>query len=1004
MTFCTMQLPRFFHASAVSVILIAQLAFIPVLAQNSGDPENHFRNPPVTLRPYVWWHWMGPNFSKEGITKDLEAMKAVGIGGATIFNLTSAVQESHAPTLNNPWPEQTYRSPAYWDALRHAASEANRLGLEIGLHNTVGYSTTGGPWIDEERSMQRLVWSDTTIDGHNSGAILLKAPLLVADEGWGATGRKLTWFKDIAVLAVPAGKEVIGEHEILDLTNLFDSAGGLTWTPRPGKWTIYRLCHASTGRPPHPVPDDLIGKTLEADKMSVAQSEWHWNQVLLPLEEHVGTYFGASFRHMLIDSYEAGDQNWTPGFREEFIKRKGYDPLPWLVTMTGPIKTSGNESIPRRAIGSIDMTERFKWDYTDVINQLYFEHGFSVGKRMLTEKGLSLQFEPYGGPFSAPRGVALADLPMGEFWTYSDGNINPLIPAAARAMGKRLVGAEAFTGWPTNSMYTEDPAFLKRSADGCFASGVNRLILHHWVHQPFSDRYQPGMGMGWWGTHFGRNQTWFEPGKAFFAYLGRCQVLLQQGEQPGAYLCLDKPSGFSDVISSDDFLSMKITVERGKIRLPSGRLYPLLVFSDSLTLPALAKKIRRLVAQGAMVSGPHPVRSPGLQDYPACDPVVRTIGDELWNLNRKSGSLKGIVFDSLNMALKYLGQKPGALYEPAVAPEQVAVVHRKSADSDIFFLVNQDNKARYFPAFFPVSGKQPELWQAEDGSIMNAPVWEATGNQTRVELFLKGWQSIFVVFRKPPGDEDHAVMVSTKIPIYDWNPILTSEGKMAVWTTRPILGEVLFESGKTRRLEIPLPETDTLEGSWQVTFAPKVGEPFQMEFYSLIDFSLHPNAMVKYFAGTATYRKDILIEKVDPDKPVRVILDLGTMNDIAEVIVNGKSAGVVWYPPYRTDITPWLIPGNNTLEIAVTTNWANRMIGDEQEAADFEWGSDRGPDFGRALKSYPDWFIKGTPRPSQGRMTFTNWFYYRPDSKLQPAGLQGPVKIMKAGLIHFPVN
>jgi hypothetical protein len=863
---------------------------------------------------------MGPNFSKEGITKDLEAMKAAGIGGATIFNLTSAVQESHAPTLNNPWPEQSYRSPAYWEALRHAASEANRLGLEIGLHNTVGYSTTGGPWIDEERSMQRLVWSDTTIDGQNSGAIRLKVPVLVADEGWGATGRKLTWYRDIAVLAVPAGKEVILEHEILDLTSLYDTIRGLTWSPRPGKWTIYRLCHASTGRPPHPVPDDLIGKTLEADKMSVTQSEWHWNQVLLPLEEHVGTYFGTSFRHVLIDSYEAGDQNWTPGFRDEFIKRKGYDPLPWLVTMTGPIKAPGNDSIPRRIIGNIELTERFKWDYTDMINQLYFENGFSVGKKMLAEKGLSLQFEPYGGPFSTPRGVALADLPMGEFWTYSNGNINPVIPAAARAAGKTMVGAEAFTGWPTNSMYTEDPAFLKRSTDGCFASGVNRLILHHWVHQPFGDRYRPGMGMGWWGTHFGRNQTWFEPGKAFFAYLGRCQALLQQGEQPGAFLCIDKSSGFSDVISSDDFLSMEITVEQGKIRLPSGRLYPLLLFSDSMMLPAMAKKIKRLVAQGAIVAGPRPVRSPGLQDYPDCDSVVRKIGDELWDPQRNAGKLKGIVFDSLSMALKYLGQKTGALYEPAMVPAKVSVVHRRSADSEIFFLFNQDSTARYFPCVFPVRGKQPELWQAKDGTIIDAPIWEATGNRTRVELFLKGGQSLFVVFKEPPGDNDHAVAVLSENLIIDWNPIITADGKMAIWSTQPLHGQLHFVSGKTCAIDFPLPPTDTLQGPWQVSFTPKVGEPFQMEFHSLVDFSQHPDAIVKYFAGTATYRKDILIEKEDPEKPVRVILDLGTMNDIAEVIINGKSAGVAWYPPYRADITRWLVPGSNTLEIAVTTN------------------------------------------------------------------------------------
>lgn len=111
----------------------------------TGSLEQNFRKPPTSAKPYVWWHWMGSNFSRAGITKDLEAMKAEGIGGATIFNLSSAVQESHHPTLNNPWPEQTYRSPAYWDAMKFAAAEAQRLGLELGLHNTVGYSTTGGP-------------------------------------------------------------------------------------------------------------------------------------------------------------------------------------------------------------------------------------------------------------------------------------------------------------------------------------------------------------------------------------------------------------------------------------------------------------------------------------------------------------------------------------------------------------------------------------------------------------------------------------------------------------------------------------------------------------------------------------------------------------------------------------------------------------------------------------------------------------------------------------------
>ena len=109
--------------------------------------EEDFKNPPLSAGPYVWWHWMGSNISKDGITKDLESMKASGIGGAIIFNLTSAVMSYEAPTKNLPFPDITYRSPTWWKMLKFATSEARRLGLELGMHNCVGYSATGGPWV-----------------------------------------------------------------------------------------------------------------------------------------------------------------------------------------------------------------------------------------------------------------------------------------------------------------------------------------------------------------------------------------------------------------------------------------------------------------------------------------------------------------------------------------------------------------------------------------------------------------------------------------------------------------------------------------------------------------------------------------------------------------------------------------------------------------------------------------------------------------------------------------
>jgi hypothetical protein len=162
---------------------------------------------------------------------------------------------------------------------------------------------------------------------------------------------------------------------------------------------------------------------------------------------------------------------------------------------------------------------------------------------------------------------------MAEFWTsgaggVGKGGVTPTVVVAARAAGRTVVGAEAYTGRPEVSQYTEDPAFLKYSTDMAFSEGINRMILHHWVHQPFDDKYQPGMGMGWWGTHFSRHQTWFEPGKAFFSYLARCQALLQYGEQPADYLSVGRQEGNSDLISVYDFLKNDIQVKNGKVLLP----------------------------------------------------------------------------------------------------------------------------------------------------------------------------------------------------------------------------------------------------------------------------------------------------------------------------------------------------------------------------------------------------------------------------------------------------
>ena len=956
------------------------------------DLESVFITPPVSARPYVWWHWMGSNFSEAGITKDLEAMRASGLGGATIFNITSAVQESHAPTLNNPWPDQTYRSPKYWNALRHAASEAQRLGLEIGLHNTVGYSTTGGPWIDEERSMQRVVWSSVEVSG-GPVAVTLPKPTFKAIEGWGASGRQISFYRDFAVVAVPETDSPAAPSSVIDLSSRMNADGSLSWDAPAGKWTIYRFGHAPRGSAPHPVPDELIGKTLEADKMSLEQTRFHWDSVLSPIKEHIGPYLGKSFRHFLIDSYEAGPQTWTPAFRAEFKKRKGYDPLPWLTTLGGPI-TGNSKAIRARILGSEDETVRFEWDYRDVIESLFYENGWKPAADLIHAAGTTLQFEPYGGTFDTVDGSALADLPMGEFWTSGDGRISGTIVAAARAAGRTVVGAEAFTGRPEISQWTETPAFLKKSADGAFASGVNRMILHHWVHQPFDDRYQPGMGMGWWGTHFSRHQTWAEPGKAFFAYLGRVQALLQRGETPVHYVSVDSASG-GDVISTALFLS-GLKVDQGQVMLPSGRRYAFIhIPNKGAVLPEVLREAKRLLGAGASVVASRPDRSPSLANYPAADAEVKALAADLWGDNneavRKIGS--GTLYTRGDCAAALSALKLEAFHSiKSAGAGDIRVHHRRDGGTDIFFVANMNTTPR--PVVFSalVSGRQPELWDPETGTILDAPQWRSAGSRTEVNISLGANRSIFVVFRRTvaSGADPLVALEAPAAAVLTTN----AKGQPVISATSAASGTARFASGRTRAFDLAPDASVLLNPVWDVTLTPKLGAVSKLRLPALVSLSTLPEPAAKYFSGTATYRTAITLPSAQIASGKRLRLDLGDVRDLVRVTVNGRDLGVLWQAPFVCDITDALRAGENTLELAVTNTWHNRLVGDEQEPADFEFGTDRGAKMGRAMKGYPDWFIKNQPRPSTGRVGFVTWFYHRADTPLIPSGLLGPVRLV----------
>jgi hypothetical protein len=266
---------------------------------------------------------------------------------------------------------------------------------------------------------------------------------------------------------------------------------------------------------------------LECDKMSEQAVTFHLQHVLGELKKHLGPLVGTGLQHILLDSYEAGKPSWTPLMPQEFEQRRGYDLKVFLPTFA------------KRVVGSDSETKKFRGDFDRTIADLYRDKLFASMSRMLAEANLRFVCEPYGGPFNTGEVAPYVHRVMTEFWSgdkFSGGVSEDLFNAGS---GKRhnILEAEAFTGGPDRSQWTETPAWLKPVGDGAFCAGINRLVLHTCPLQPWNEDIQPGMTMGQWGTHFGRTQTWWDSGRAWLAYLARCQALLQWGNRA--------PAGFS---------------------------------------------------------------------------------------------------------------------------------------------------------------------------------------------------------------------------------------------------------------------------------------------------------------------------------------------------------------------------------------------------------------------------------------------------------------------------
>ena len=663
---------------AAALGMVWGVLWVSALA-DADDLADGFVEPPDSARPWVYWFFMDGNLSKEGMTADLKAMEAAGIGGVIIMEVSVGIPRGPVEFMSEEWCA----------LFKHAVEEAERLGLQITLNAGPGWTGSGGPWVRADQSMQHLVASVVEADGPGTFDNVLPCPQPrkpYFGEG-GLTPETLRareeFYADEAVLAVPRNdgprlayidekalyvrepytskpgvkaylpapanhlelpsSAVIPVSDIIDLSERLQPDGRLTWDVPEGAWTILRFGRRTTGANTRPAPQPGLG--LESDKFDRAALEAHFDAFIGKLLRTVGPrpanrVTGWTMLH--IDSWEMGSQNWTGGFREEFRRRRAYDPLPYLPAMTG------------RAVESVEVSERFLWDLRLTAQELVIENHAGYLKELGRRHGFGLSIEPYDmNPTSDMVLGGVADVPMCEFWSHGFGFDSAFTcfeaASVAHTLGRSIVAAEAFTSG-SGEAWQLYPAAMKNQGDWALCTGINRIVFHRFAHQPWLDR-RPGMTMGPYGVHWDRTQTWWPMVSAYHRYLARCQFLLRQGVTV-ADVCYLVPEGAPHVFRppasaldgelrdrrgynfdgcAPGTLLAGAKVEDGRVTLPGGAAYRLLVLPafDTMT-PALLRKIKELVEAGATVVGPPPLESPSLSNHPSCDEEVRLIAAALW--------------------------------------------------------------------------------------------------------------------------------------------------------------------------------------------------------------------------------------------------------------------------------------------------------------------------------------------------------------------------------------
>lgn len=696
---------------------------IQVNTQTIQKLSDNFISPPMINRPGAYWCWLNGDVTKASITYDLEQMKSKGMGRAEIWDV-AATNNPGGVYGNGP----QFLGNESVQFILHALAEGKRLGLRMGMVASSGWNA-GGSWVDPEWAAKALYVSEKSVTGPMLYADTLPLPHLPKQCPKDKNGLPI-FKKEIAVLAIRsnADKKINSIEDVQVLSAKYDGKK-LQWQVPDGTWTILRFICSNTGQHlivPSPKSDGLF-----IDYLDPKATTRYLSYILNRLHITKQNAASSGLSYLSFDSMELDDATaWTDNMDSVFFKHNGYSVIRYLPAFAGWKLPGGNDGF----------LQQFKQTVSD---QLIFSH-YKTGRDFLSGYGIDLVAEAGGPgpplwntcPVDAVKALGNVSIPRGEFWIRNRYNLFLVkeIASASHIYGQNTVDGESFTTW---RRWKDAPHDYKKYADRAFCEGLNSITIHAFANT------RPEFGLPGRAYHAGSDinttATWWKDARPFMDYLSRSSYLLSQGKPVAdvAFYYGDKapnffpalqgaperprltglPFGYDFDIINSDILINTLSVVKGKLVLPDGVSYRLLVIPGRKDIPqAVIRKINQLAAAGATIL------LENSENVPAGMP---------------DGALKNI---SIGEALKKLAVTEDFTGDAT----RWDFIHRKTGTGDMYFVSNPTDNTVSGECTFRANGKQVEYWDAVTGkqySIRDAVV---SGSGTKLNLQLAPHASCFV--------------------------------------------------------------------------------------------------------------------------------------------------------------------------------------------------------------------------------------------------------------------